>query len=271
MQPQLTLLEEAQQANETITSYRLIELLRHRHPAPEWATFAELMAGSGFADARRLDFFAVNTWPSKGHVAIAYEVKVSRGDFVNELRKPKKRRFAEEVANECYFVVPHGLVKVDEVPEGWGLLEANAGGLRRAKIAKQRRPDPWPMSFVTSLARRCTDAPSPLPIAMWKVAGRDLTEKELLALAGELWKGEVERERRKIEEEAVERFKESWAYRRLREVSEAVNEAFGTHSVTAEVVRERLIGKPTFTPALRWELEQARDTLNTLLNQVKEE
>ena len=117
---------------------RIIELLRYRHAPPEWASFSELSTSTGAQMARRLDFFAMSCWPSSGQHAIAYEVKVSRRDFAREIEDPSKRRHAEDVASECYFVTPHGLLKPDELPEGWGLIEAGAE-LRRVKVAAQRR------------------------------------------------------------------------------------------------------------------------------------
>ena len=91
-----------------MTSDNIIGLLKAKHPHDkgEWATFAELRCGTGFSNEQRIDFFAMNTWPSKKFRSVAYEVKLSRADFFNELKNPKKREFAESVSHECYFAVP---------------------------------------------------------------------------------------------------------------------------------------------------------------------
>lgn len=136
-------------------TYRLLQLLRDRHtPNEEWATFAELRGATGYDNPQRIDFFAVHLWPSKGFNSIAYEIKVSRNDFKKELDHPRKRAFAESVSHQCYFVTPSGLVQADEIPEGWGLMVADAGGLKIKKHALQRTDVKWPQSFMVSLARR---------------------------------------------------------------------------------------------------------------------
>jgi hypothetical protein len=133
-------------------------LIGQRHPAPEWAVFGEIDSATGFRRHRRLDAFAVNTWPSKGFHRIAFEIKTHRGDWLRELANPAKRKFAEEVAHECYFVVERDIVDPDfaEIPEGWGCLVRTKAGdkLRRTVVPTQRNPEPMPEKFVAMLLRR---------------------------------------------------------------------------------------------------------------------
>jgi hypothetical protein len=163
---------------------QLLELLKHRHPAPEWATFAELRTTTGgMGGERYIDLFALNTWPSKRFWTVAYEIKVSRADFSRELANPLKRHAAESLAAECYFATPAGLLQVDEIPEGWGLVVATRGGLRIKKRAQQRKVEILPMAFLASIARRLSDPPSPLPDVIWLHAGQELTQEQLLEIA----------------------------------------------------------------------------------------
>lgn len=167
------------------TSQVIIHMLREKHsPKEGWATFQELPTTTGFAgQPRYIDFFAFNVWPSSNYRTVAYEVKVSRSDFLNEIKDPLKRKPSEEFASECYFVVPTGLVKPDEVPEGWGLMTAGDGGLRTVKIAEQRQcGKDLPVRFVAALARRCADenAPKGVPAPLWKYLGEEVTFEELL-------------------------------------------------------------------------------------------
>jgi hypothetical protein len=55
---------------------------------------------------------------------VCYEVKLSRGDFLSELRHPLKRRIGMRYSNEFYFVVPSGLLEPSEIPAECGLVEA---------------------------------------------------------------------------------------------------------------------------------------------------
>lgn len=171
---------------------QILELLKHRHPQPEWAAFEEFMARTGF-DASRIDFLAMNCWPSKQFWIVAYEIKVSRGDFAAELKKPEKRAPAEAVANECFFVAPAGLLKIDEIPEGWGLVEKTKGGLRKVKHATQRKDRNLPIDFVASLARRVQDPPPIYDEPLWKYQDQDLDYHQLMKVAeSELWKRKAE-------------------------------------------------------------------------------
>ncbi|MFX3631873.1 MAG: hypothetical protein ACE3L7_07310 [Candidatus Pristimantibacillus sp.] len=112
----------------------VVDALRKRHGASgrEWAFFDELRAGTGYKNIRkgmnpeqRFDAWAINLYPSKGHMTIAYEVKVSRSDFLHEIANPTKREQALQHSNEFYFAVPAGLVRPDEIPEECGLLYVN--------------------------------------------------------------------------------------------------------------------------------------------------
>ncbi len=188
-----------------MSSGRIVALLLGRHPTDrqEWAVFRELATATANA-GRTIDLFALNCWRSGGFRAVAYEVKVSRGDFMRELADPSKRSPAEALAAECYFATPPSLVKVDEVPEGWGLIECGDGGCKVRKAATQRRIEAWPIAFCAALARRCTDEKLPLPTGVWKYEGRDITAEQLVAefgLAAEDIKrrlrSEVEREVRR--------------------------------------------------------------------------
>ena len=71
-----------------------------------------------------------------------HEVKVSRGDFLSDLRKDKWRQYTG-FSCRVYFAAPKGLIKPGELPEGPGLWEFEEGtvthfrgGWRLVKQAK---------------------------------------------------------------------------------------------------------------------------------------
>lgn len=68
-----------------------------------------------------------------------YEIKISRGDFTQDKKWPGYLPFC----NEFYFVTPAGLVTVDEIPEGVGLIwtTKNGRGLRVQKNSVWREMD----------------------------------------------------------------------------------------------------------------------------------
>lgn len=78
----------------------------------------------------------------KTFYTIEYEIKISRGDFKNDLKKinqfDNKIKFeyikAGERTNYFYYVVPDGLIHPDEVPEYAGLIYAKE--FRQSKYNK---------------------------------------------------------------------------------------------------------------------------------------
>lgn len=92
----------------------------------EWIFLRELRAGTGWRNgaAQRLDAFALNTLPHTGMKRVCYEVKVSRSDFLSELKNPLKRRVGMRYSNEFYFLTPPGLLNPIEVQPECGVVEA---------------------------------------------------------------------------------------------------------------------------------------------------
>jgi hypothetical protein len=180
---------------ERISSAQILRFLESRYAAPQWAAFREVELRG-----RRIDLVAMGLWERTRNVgfrAIGVEVKVSRADFMRELDAPDKRAPAEKLMHECYFATPQGLVRLDEVPEGWGLLEVSAAGLKRTKAPTQRRPEPtW--ELCSAIARRSRyvngnhdAAARSEPVAAWKYAGQELTEEQLMKVAEETWEAQV--------------------------------------------------------------------------------
>lgn len=112
---------------ERLTASDVLKAIRHRHATspskmPEWLVLQEVTL-----DRRRVDAMALRLWSSKGLVVIAYEVKVSRSDFLQELRYPAKREEAIAASSQFWFATPAGLVQPEEVPEDCGLVEFGKG------------------------------------------------------------------------------------------------------------------------------------------------
>lgn len=68
---------------------------------------------------------------------IGYEIKVSRGDFLQD----NKWHLYLQYCNEFYFVVPKGLISKEEIPENVGLIYYNPDNktLKKVRKAKNRR------------------------------------------------------------------------------------------------------------------------------------
>lgn len=61
---------------------------------------------------------------------IGFEVKVSRGDWLRELRDLSKSEAWKMYCTHFYVVAPKDVVKPEELPTGWGLIIAGPTGLR---------------------------------------------------------------------------------------------------------------------------------------------
>jgi hypothetical protein len=135
---------------------RILRALGARHERPEWVflTEAPMLGGNGPV---HLDALAINCFWSKGFVTVGYEVKVSRSDFLGELKRPKKTAASARMCSAFYFAVPNGLVKPEEVPAPYGLVNVyESGHVRIAKRSTLDRPAPtW--GVLAFLLRRIVD------------------------------------------------------------------------------------------------------------------
>ena len=91
----------------------------------EWLFLRELRVGTGRhnGNAQRLDAFALNTLPHTAMKRVGYEIKISRADFLTELKHPLKRRMGMRYSNEFYFVSPTGVMEISEIPADCGWIE----------------------------------------------------------------------------------------------------------------------------------------------------
>ncbi len=92
------------------TATAMLDLLeRSLHSArSEWLFLRELRVGTGHRNhsLQRLDAFALNCLPHLAMKRVCYELKVSRADFLCELRSPLKRRIGMRFSNEFSLSLP---------------------------------------------------------------------------------------------------------------------------------------------------------------------
>ena len=74
---------------------------------------------------------------SNGH-SVMIEVKVSRADFFKDAKKPYREHPWLGVGSYRGYCCPTGLIKSNEIPEGWGLLYATDKG--KVKVIKSIVP-----------------------------------------------------------------------------------------------------------------------------------
>ncbi len=80
---------------------------------------------------------AMGLWPSTGLDLIGFELKVSRSDWLHELKEPEKHAEMKQFCDKWYLVVPSAdIIKDGELPEDWGLMVACGRG-RTIKVKKE--------------------------------------------------------------------------------------------------------------------------------------
>lgn len=94
------------------------------------------------------------SWADRGPSFIGHEVKVSRSDWLTELRDPSK---AEFWVNHCHYfnlvVSDESIVRRDELPQGWGLMVAHGSSVRVAVEAVRSEAFPMPLKTQAALLR----------------------------------------------------------------------------------------------------------------------
>ena len=98
------------------------------------------------------DFIAIDKYASSQAIH-GHEVKVSRADWLTELRDLSKSERVKRYCNFWWLVVSDAsIVKSDELPEGWGLLVKASDRLRVKVRAPRLEPVPLSLDFVSGLA-----------------------------------------------------------------------------------------------------------------------
>ena len=80
-------------------------------------------------------------WKRACH-SVLVECKVTRSDFLADRAKPFRLKPEQGVGCERFYLVPAGLLRREELPQGWGLLELNRGRIETVQSsAKNLRTD----------------------------------------------------------------------------------------------------------------------------------
>lgn len=143
------------------TEAKVASVLARRFKAPEYAFVRSVQGGTGASRnaGRQMDAFAMGLWPSRGLARHGFEIKVSRADWLKELKQPHK---AEAFARFCHYwwiAVPEAteIVMDLELPDGWGLLEVKGGKVWTVRDAPRREAQDLTIDFIAALLRRCTE------------------------------------------------------------------------------------------------------------------
>lgn len=134
-----------------------LHLANRYYDRRQWVFLTQVRSSTGSAD-RVADAMAFNMYGSTGFEIIGFEIKVSRSDFLSELKDMSKSDELMSYCDKWFLVVPdEDIVKEGELPKNWGLLV-----LQGDKLVQKVRPTvqhtvSMPLHFIASLLRRSND------------------------------------------------------------------------------------------------------------------
>ncbi len=177
---------------------RLHRLLRQRHlgngtNGDAWSYFTEVRNKTGFGGGRErtADAIAMSLWPSRGLLLHGFEVKVSRTDWLRELRDPSKADAFARYCDRWWLVTEPDVVEDGELPEMWGHLVRRGGKLAQATAAAELEPQDCDRTFLAALLRAAGRSTEAKPEAVREA------EQAASQAAEDRWKAEVEREKKR--------------------------------------------------------------------------
>ncbi len=162
------------------TETTVLAALRRRYDqqhgnGDRWAFATHVRCSAGFGQGgliRTADAVAMDLWPSKGLEIHGHEVKVSRSDWLTEMKNPAKCEPVKRYCDRWWLVVSdRSIVKPGELPDDWGLMVVTErrysrwvpercgydvgveSTVRTVKAAPRLKPDPISRDFVAPLLR----------------------------------------------------------------------------------------------------------------------
>lgn len=156
--------------SDKMTTLELTDKLQQFYAAKKgaWSFITQLRNGTGWNNVTRTaDAMAMGLWPSTGLDLIGFELKVSRSDWLHELKQPEKAEEMKQFCDQWYLVIPdESIIKPGELPEGWGLMVASGRG-RTIKVkipAPKLTPVDVDRLLLASIFRNVTERCIPLEI-----------------------------------------------------------------------------------------------------------
>lgn len=155
-----------------IRSHDLVNMLARRYgermgSTPRYLLGEEVRLAS-FGSPRICDVIVQDTWTG-GHYGAdnprqyprhGFEIKISRSDWLNEVRQPDKAEAFRRYCHYWYLVIADkDMVKDGELPQGWGLLVPRGNSLVQiVKPEENLQVEPMPVGMMISFMRRVESA-----------------------------------------------------------------------------------------------------------------
>jgi hypothetical protein len=132
------------------------ELLRKRYDDQKgaWVYLTEVRNATGYKANSAVDALALSLWPSRGIELHGHEIKVSRSDWLRELKDVTKSQPIQRYCDRWWLVIGDpAIVQPGELPPTWGLMAVKGGRLVAVKEAPKLEREEWSPTFVAAFFR----------------------------------------------------------------------------------------------------------------------
>lgn len=140
-----------------VTERDVLDALRrrftHRGGNGERYVLAEHVRDHGAWASRTADLIVRDLWESAGVALHGFEVKVSRADWLAELRDPTKADRFRRHCDYWWLAVHDASIVHDDLPDGWGLIVMSGNTMRARVQAPRLTPEPMDPIMRASLDR----------------------------------------------------------------------------------------------------------------------
>lgn len=119
-----------------------------------------------YFEQRQLADEGVISWQERTPTLIGHEVKISRADWLTELRDPTKSEAWKQFCHGWYLVAADSSVaRPDELPDGWGLMVSHGRSLKVVVRTPRLDPVALDMNHTAALTRAVMQTETRLTIA----------------------------------------------------------------------------------------------------------
>lgn len=158
----------------SITAAEMKERLRAKYSAGEYVLLTEVPNATGGGKERICDAMAFGCWRKTGFHVHGFEIKVSRTDWLKELQDRSKSAIFERHCHFWWIVASKGIVKKEELPASWGLLETRGEGLTVTSAAELRTAEQMPFDMLSAIVRKAhTKGPTDAALRLARQQGYD--------------------------------------------------------------------------------------------------
>lgn len=157
--------------------------LAERYKGRGWAKFFQFRPMTSFeASYNAIDLLAVGLWHKHDKI-VAHEIKISRSDFLKDLKQFKKKHgIALKISDEFYYVCPWGLIQKNEIPDVAGLMYVDKGfKIKINKPAVLRELDAIPFHYFQGFAQEFGNKVDYTKIPV-KYLGKDMSQDDFDAM-----------------------------------------------------------------------------------------